>query len=119
MPRSSGRIIVLQFFRGLIITTKNGLKSPDSIEATRTIVKKSCTTCLQSLPASEFYSKGKRQDTVCKSCKRNKSRATYLRSKKSTNLSSLKRFIDLMMDIEIRKLSDFESDLKSFVDERS
>ncbi len=37
-----------------------------------------CTKCLDQLDSFHFYSKGNRLDSICKSCKKEKRRSTYV-----------------------------------------
>ena len=38
---------------------------------------KTCTKCLQSKSTSDFYSKGDRLESICKECKKKKSRSRH------------------------------------------
>ena len=78
--------------------------------------KKSCTTCLEELPSSSFYSKGNRLDSVCKFCKKQKSKTTYLRDKKSPPLKELNQFINLMKEINVKTLDEFDNKLKNIIE---
>lgn len=80
--------------------------------------KKVCTTCLSTLPLSDFYSKGNRQDSCCKKCKKQKSKTTYLKKKKIPNIEGIKRFITLVVELECKRLQDFENELSIFINER-
>lgn len=87
------------------------LKKKDSVQD-----KKACTTCLQEFPSSSFYSKGNRLDSVCKICKKQKSKTTYLRDKKSPPLKELNQFINLMKELNIKTLDDFDNKLKNIIE---
>lgn len=78
--------------------------------------KKRCTTCLQELPVTEFYSKGNRRDSICKECKKLKSRTTYVRTKKTTPLKVLNRFIDLMTEIELEMVRDLNNQISEVIE---
>lgn len=78
--------------------------------------KKRCTTCLQELPITEFYSKGKRRDSVCKECKKQKSKNTYVSRKKTTPLKVLNRFIDLMTEIELELVRDLQNEITQVIE---
>lgn len=78
--------------------------------------KRRCTTCLQELPLTEFYSKGKRRDSTCKECKKKKARTTYVRAKKTTPLKVLNRFIDLMTEIELEMVRDLNNQITEVIE---
>jgi hypothetical protein len=77
--------------------------------------KKRCTTCLQEFPASNFYSKGNRRDSICKDCKKKKAKATYVRERKSTPIKELNRFMTLVKEVEMEILNEFENELVSLI----
>lgn len=78
--------------------------------------KKRCTTCLQDFPVTAFYSKGNRRDSVCKECKKQKARTTYVRTKKTTPLKVLNRFIDLMTEIELDLVRDLRNEINQAIE---
>lgn len=94
--------------------TKEVTRSQD----TKNQDSKQCTTCLQLLPLSNFYSKGKRRDSICKNCKKQKSKATYLRDKKVIPQKELNRFIQLMKELELKALDDLENKMIQLINER-
>lgn len=78
--------------------------------------RRRCTTCLQELPVTEFYSKGNRRDSTCKECKKQKARTTYVRTKKTTPLKVLNRFIDLMTEIELEMVRDLNNQITEVIE---
>ena len=80
--------------------------------------KKTCTTCLQELGLHSFYSKGNRTDSVCKTCKKQKAKATYLRKKNLPRIADLNKFIKVAAELEIKMLSSFETKLENLIEER-
>lgn len=65
--------------------------------------KKQCSKCLDDLPLDSFYSKGIRLDSVCKKCKKEKSRTSYLARKKQDDLKNLSSFANLICELELIK----------------
>ncbi len=79
---------------------------------------KTCTTCLASLPVSEFYSKGNRHESFCKKCKKQRVKATYLAKRKSLSLADIRRFIELTATLQLERMRAFENELSQIIKER-
>lgn len=79
--------------------------------------KKVCTTCLLSLPASDFYSKGNRQDSICKCCKKQKGKSTYLAKKKTSSGADIFRFIDVISTLQLKQLNLLELRMNRLINE--
>lgn len=79
---------------------------------------KTCTTCLASLPVSEFYSKGSRHESFCKKCKKQKVKATYLAKRKSLSFGDIRRFIELIATLQLERMHAFENELSQIIKER-
>lgn len=72
---------------------------------------KQCVTCLQEFLLTEFYSKGSRLDSSCKSCKKKSRRASYSSSKNIASFEHLKKICDIVFDSEYARLNELEKRL--------
>jgi hypothetical protein len=64
---------------------------------------KKCSKCVVVLPINQFYSKGKRLDSICKKCKKTRERTSYEVRKKRDDLKNLFSFASLICELEIKK----------------
>ena len=65
---------------------------------------KNCTRCSHRLPQSAFYTKGSRLDSICKKCKKEMARSTYLTRKHRDSYNNLVKFVGLMCELECRRI---------------
>lgn len=79
---------------------------------------KTCTTCLSALPLSHFYAKGKRYESFCKRCKKQRVKATYLAKRKSLSRADMTRFIELAATLHLQRLNAFENEISRLIEER-
>ena len=96
------------------------ISSAPSADGATLVVKsetKQCSTCLEALPISEFYSKGNRTDSSCKRCVRQKKRSTYLEQKDKYNLDHVRRAVDILLDWELEKLKEYNRNLKEAIEQ--
>ena len=80
--------------------------------------KKICTTCLVEQPMSDFYSKGSRTDSACKSCIKKKRQTTYVASKNQLSpddIERLKQTLDLLAEFELKRLERIEKELDDVI----
>ena len=71
------------------------------------------------LDVHDFYRKGNRLDSSCKQCKKQKSKTTYVSKKNPSNFSDLNRFIDLVIELDLKRLTDFERYVNQLIQERN
>lgn len=67
--------------------------------------KRICTKCLQSLPIEDFYSKGTRSDSRCKTCVKSVKKSKYVAKEQILRLDSLLKIFSLISEIEISAIS--------------
>ena len=66
---------------------------------------KTCTKCLQQLPLDDFYSKGNRVDSRCKSCVKSTKKSKYVAREKVLRLDSLYKIFELISELEISAIN--------------
>ncbi len=82
------------------------------------LTHRDCTKCLVAKNIDEFYSKGSRIDSWCKSCKKTKRRASYIVGKNSLNKAELKRlksFVRELITQELSSLNKLNSEISDFI----
>lgn len=57
--------------------------------------KKTCSKCKEVMPISEFYKKGTRVDSSCKTCQKEKKKAKYVVTKNHDVATGLKSIVDI------------------------
>lgn len=57
--------------------------------------KKTCSKCRDEKPIGEFYKKGTRVDSACKTCQKEKKKAKYVVAKNQDVAAGLKSVIDI------------------------
>lgn len=77
---------------------------------------KQCSTCLGKFQLSNFYSKGNRRDSRCKTCSRGKKRATYLQQKDKYNVDHVRRVFDILLEHKIEQMKQFNLKLKEVIE---
>jgi len=75
-----------------------------------------CTSCLSDFPWINFYSKGDRLDSICKSCSRKKARSRYQTTKARNARKRLDAFVNLMLDLELEQLTEFDQKLDEIIE---
>jgi hypothetical protein len=65
-----------------------------------------CTKCLDKFEPSQFYSKGNRLDSICKSCKKAKRRSTYVVKQAQSNFAKIIKILDVIYEREFHFLEE-------------
>lgn len=73
--------------------------------------EKCCTTCLVTKKVTEFYSKGKRTDSICKSCIKKKRKTKYVTIQKASDFNRILNLFDLIFECENSALTKLENDI--------
>ena len=91
--------------------------NPEAVIGSRTKNEmRRCTSCLSDFPWINFYSKGDRLDSICKSCSRKKGRLRYQTSKARNARKRLDAFVSLMLDLELEQLTEFDQKLDEIIE---
>lgn len=75
------------------------------------VTQKECSKCKKTLDISEFYKKGDRLESSCKSCKRKKRNTTYVSKKFTDAHHRLSCFFDLIFEHEHHTLDQLEKNI--------
>ncbi len=68
-------------------------------------VMKNCTKCLVDLPLDNFYSKGNRVDSRCKSCVKSTKKTKYVAKEQVLRIDGLCKIFELISELEISVLN--------------
>lgn len=90
-------------------------EDPKAIEAIHDPEKKQCSTCLQCLPLTSFYSKGNRIDTCCKACSKARKRSTYVPKNQKYNTERIKLAFDVLIEFEMNELEVLNTRIKETI----
>ena len=76
---------------------------------------KRCTSCVAEKSHDEFYSKGSRLDSICKECKKERSRADYRFKLSSRDRERLATLANTLLDFHLERQRQLISDIDMLV----
>ncbi len=80
--------------------------------------KKVCSKCQREKPLSEFYRKGDRPDSICKSCKKEYRKTAYANNKfGKVNSNLLAKMATIVYPAEINRLKKYNRRLTELVEQ--
>ena len=81
----------------------------------RNETQKQCTKCKRVLNTSDFYKKGNRLDSICKSCIKEKRKTKYVSRKQIDEKHRLLSFFDLIFEQEHLVLNQLEKNIDAIL----
>lgn len=82
-------------------------------------VTRKCTKCLATKPLTQFYSKGNRCSSECKSCKKSYKKAKYVAINSQNSFAGLKRLIELFTEFEKHSLDQKIKQFNTIIEGRN
>lgn len=76
---------------------------------------KKCSKCLVEFSTTEFYSKGNRLDSWCKSCKKSERKSTYVSQKEVQAFDGLVQIGNIVYESEVNRLMEMNERLEKMI----